>query len=137
MMKKKKIILPVVLLLVVGVAYKMVLAPKPHAAVKKINGTLLALDPEFVINLAGGRYAKVSVSVLAKAVPKGEAGAAPELEQNGAVRAVITDDLTGVAAERLVSRSARKALLAVLVKDIKQQTDEEISRVFFTDIAVQ
>ena len=62
--KKLMIIAPVVLLLVVGVAYKMVLAPKPVVVKKKIEGHLLALDPEFVINLAGGRYAKLTVATL-------------------------------------------------------------------------
>ena len=50
-MSKKKLMIigPVVLLLVVGVAYKKVLAPKPVPVKKKIEGHLFQLDPEFVM----------------------------------------------------------------------------------------
>jgi flagellar basal body-associated protein FliL len=135
--KKLKIIIPVVLLLVVAVGYKMFLAKKPIPVKKKIEGTLVAMDPEFVVNLAGGRYAKLSVSVLSKKPITAAAGTAPTLDQNSAVRSIITDDLTGVDANRLVGKAARDLLLVQIVKDIKKQTDEDISRVFFTDIAVQ
>ena len=84
--KKMMIIGPVVLLLVAGVAYKKVLAPKPIPVKKKIEGALVPLDPEFVINLAGGRYAKVSVSVLSKAAPHAAEGTLPVLEQDSAIR---------------------------------------------------
>jgi flagellar basal body-associated protein FliL len=137
MKKKLMIIGPILLLLVAGVAYKKVLAPKPKVVPKKIEGTLVPLDPEFVVNLAGGRYAKLSISVLSKKALHTAAGVAPVLDQNSAVRAIVTDDLTGVSAERLVNKSSRADLVVQIVKDIKKQTDEDISRVFFTDIAVQ
>jgi flagellar basal body-associated protein FliL len=138
-MNKKKLMIigPVVLLLVAGVAYKKVLAPKPKVIPKKIEGTLVPLDPEFVVNLAGGRYAKLSISVLSKKAIHAAAGVAPSLDQDSAVRSIITDDLTGITADRLVNKSSRADLLVEIVKDIKKQTDEEIVRVFFTDIAVQ
>ena len=137
MNKKIMIAGPVLLLVVAGVGYKMVLAPKPVVEKKKIEGTLVALSPEFVINLAGGRYAKLSVSVLSSVPPVAHEGGAAELEQAAAIRSVITDDLTGIAAEKLVDRTARSALLLQIVKDLKKGTDEDITRVFFTDIAVQ
>ena len=138
MNKKIMIAGPVLLLVVAGLGYKMVLAPKPVVEKKKIEGSLVALSPEFVINLAGGRYAKLSVSVLSSVPPVAAAeGGAAELEQAAAIRSVITDDLTGIAAEKLVDRTARSALLLQIVKDLKKGTDEHITRVFFTDIAVQ
>lgn len=138
-MNKKKLMIigPVVLLLVAGVAYKKVLAPKPVVEKKKIEGSLVPLDPEFIINLAGGRYAKVSISVLSTKAPKAEAGTLPVLEQDSAIRAVITDDLTGVNADSLINKAQRAALLVSIQKDLKKETDETITRVFFTDIAVQ
>ena len=135
--KKMMIIGPVVLLLVAGVAYKKVLAPKPIPVKKKIEGALVPLDPEFVINLAGGRYAKVSVSVLSKVAPHAAEGTLPVLEQDSAIRAVITDALTGVPAEDLINKARRAKLLVEIKKELEHQTDEEITRVFLTDIAVQ
>ena len=139
-MSKKKLMIigPVVLLLVVGVAYKKVLAPKPKPVKMKIDGHLLALDPEFVINLAAGRYAKITVALLLKEVPVAlHAGEAPALEQNAAVRAIVTDDLTGIPAESLTSKAGRKRILVEIKEHIHKTTDEPVLGVYFTDIAVQ
>jgi flagellar FliL protein len=139
-MSKKKLLIigPVVLLLVVGVAYKKVLAPKPAVVKQKIEGHLLALDPEFVINLAAGRYAKITVAVLLKEAPvPPPVGEAPGLMQNAAVRAIITDDLTGVSAQSLTSKAGRKRILIEIKDHIRTTTDEHILGVYFTDIAVQ
>lgn len=136
--KKLMIIAPVVLLLVVGVAYKKVLAPKPKPVKMKIEGHLLALDPEFVINLAAGRYAKLSVAVLTKEPPvAAHPGEAPGLEQNAAVRSIITDELTGISAEDLTSKAGRKQILVEIKHRIHKDTDEHVDAVYFTDIAVQ
>jgi flagellar protein FliL len=138
--KKKLILLPVVLLLVAGVGYKMVLAPKPKPVKKHIEGTLTSLGTEFVVNLAGGHYGRVSVSLLLdEPAPKASAseGTAPALEQNDAVRAIITDDLTGISSARLTDRAQRHELLEQLLKDLKKKTDEPVKDVLFTDLAVQ
>lgn len=140
-MSKKKLMIigPVVLLLVVGVAYKKVLAPKPVPVKKKIEGHLFQLDPEFVVNLAQGRYAKLTVALLLKELPAvaAEGGGAPLLEQDAAVRAIITDDLTGLPAESLTGKLERKKILIEIKEDIHKNTDEHVLAVYFTDIAVQ
>jgi flagellar basal body-associated protein FliL len=118
----------------------MVLAPKPTPAKKHIEGTLTSLGTEFVINLAGGHYGRVSVSLLLdQPAPKAaaEGSTAPALEQNDAVRSIITDDLTGISAARLTDRAARHELLEQLLKDLKKKTDEPVKEVLFTDLAVQ
>jgi len=137
--KKKLILLPVVLLLVAGVGYKMVLAPKPKPVKKHIEGSLTSLGTEFVINLSGGHYGRVSVSLLLDQAPAkaAEGSTAPALEQNDAVRAIITDDLTGLAPEDLTNRAQRHELLERLLKDLKKKTDEPVKEVLFTDLAVQ
>jgi flagellar basal body-associated protein FliL len=137
--KKKLILLPVVLLLVAGVGYKMVLAPKPKPVKKHIEGSLVSLGTEFVVNLAGGHYGRVSVSLLLDQAPAkaAEGSTAPALEQNDAVRAIITDDLTGLSAGDLTGRGQRHELLARLLKDLKKKTDEPVKEVLFTDLAVQ
>ena len=137
--KKKLILLPVVLLLVAGVGYKMVLAPKPKPVKKHIEGSLVSLGTEFVVNLAGGHYGRVSVSLLLDQPPAkaAEGSTAPALEQNDAVRAIITDDLTGLASDDLTNRAERHELLERLLKDLKKKTDEPVKEVLFTDLAVQ
>jgi flagellar basal body-associated protein FliL len=141
MKKKMKLILPLVLVLVVGgAAYKMVLAPKPAQAKKpKIEGHLVALQPAFVVNLADGRYGKLTVSVLVTHLPVAAHGgsAGPTLEQNDAVRAVVTDTLTGIPADELISRHGRTQLLKHVLHNLHDQTDEHVKKVYFTDIAVQ
>jgi flagellar basal body-associated protein FliL len=141
MKKKLKFILPVVVLLIVGAAYKLVLAPKPAEAKHKIEGTLVALAPEFVVNLAGGRYGKLTVSLLMVEPPVADAAHAAtgpvQPHQNDVVRAVITDALTGAEANDLINRRHRNHLLEKVLKNLHRTTDEHVKKVFFTDIAVQ
>ena len=137
-MKKKILIIVPVLLLVVGAAYKMVLAPKPVAPKKKIAGAVVPLQKEFLLNLDGGRYAKVSVALVMPTAPVVAEGATPPpLEQEAAVRAVVTDRLTGLPAAWLITRPKRHELLDEIRKAIDRTTDEEVDEVLFTDITVQ
>jgi flagellar basal body-associated protein FliL len=137
--KKKLMIIIPVLLVVVGAAYKMVLAPKPAPGPKpKIAGAVVPLQKEFLLNLEGGRYAKVSVALVMPTAPVVAEGAtAPPLEQEAAVRAVVTDRLTGLPAAWLILRPKRHALLDEIRKAIDHTTDEEVDEVLFTDITVQ
>ena len=137
-MKKKILIVVPVLLVVVGVAYKMVLAPKPVPPKKKIAGSVVPLQKEFLLNLDGGRYAKVSVAlVMPTAPPVAEGSEPPPLPQEAAVRAVVTDRLTGLSAAWLITRTKRHELLDEIRKAIDHTTDEEVDEVLFTDITVQ
>lgn len=140
MKKKLKFIIPVVVLLIAGAAYKLVLAPKPAAAKPpKIKGSLIQLSPEFVVNLAGDRYGKLTVSLEMPVPPVAAKDATgPVLpKENDAVRAVITDTLTGASPEALISPAGRHRFQARILKNLKHQTDEKVDEVLFTDIAVQ
>jgi flagellar basal body-associated protein FliL len=139
MNKKKLMIIALILLLVVGVAYKKVLAPKPIPVKKKIEGHLFQMDPEFVINLAQGRYAKVTVALLLTEAPAadGHGGGAPTLHQDAAVRSIVTDTLTGVDADHLTDKEHRKKVLIEIKEILHKKTDEHVKAVYFTDIAVQ
>ena len=139
---KLKILIPVLLVLVVGgVGYKTVLAPAAPAEHHKVEGTLLPLGEKFIVNLDGGRYGQVAVSLLIDGhAPAGGghgAGEAVLLPQNDLIRAIITDNLTGLSPEQLTDRRLRHKVLAKLLKDLKHDTDEPITRVLFTDLAVQ
>ena len=59
---KLKFIAPIPILIgVLFAAYTVLLSPKPAAAKPKIAGTLVPLTNPFIVNLAGARYAKLSV----------------------------------------------------------------------------
>lgn len=139
-MKKKLLILvPLILLIGAGGTYEMVLKPKPKVVVPKLNGTLVSLGDPFTVNLAGGHYGRISVAVLVNPAPAAAAAAsaALTLPENDAVRAIVTDDLTGADSDRLINRTARHDLLAKILADLKKTTDEPVTKVFFTDVAVQ
>ena len=144
---KLKFVLPLVALLLLGGAYKTVLA-KPKAEPKpKVDGIVYVLPKEFLLNLAGDRYAKLSVAlVLPHDEPIVDAHAAeapkpPEgfgtLPQEAVIRGLVTDTLTGQKADRLIDGEGREALKQKLLKKIHKSTDVHAEDVLFTDVAVQ
>ncbi len=138
MKAKLKFIIPIpIVLVVLAAAYMFLLAPKKTAAKPpKVDGTLVPLTGDFVINLAGGHYGKLSVAVLMSSPPPVATGAVI-LPEDAAVRAVITDELTNLDPAALTDRTSRHDLLARLVRALNQRTDEPITKVLFTDLAVQ
>ena len=141
MKKKLKFILPVpILLVVLAGAYLTVLAPKKAAASPpKVNGTLVELPTDFVVNLAGGHYGKLSVALLLSTPPPASTtvNGTTTLPEDAQIRADITDALTGLEPSDLIDRSSRHALLASLLKKLKQTTDEPVTQVMITDLAIQ
>ena len=145
MKSKLKIIIPLVVLLVLGGTYKMVLA-KPAKTVKPhVDGTVYVLQKEFLINLADGHFAKLDAALVlpesALPAPGGEAATPPEgygaLPQEAAVRAVITDTVSGARSSELVKKKGREALRRKALKQILSNTDVKAKDVLFTDVAVQ
>jgi hypothetical protein len=137
--KNKLVLIALGVLAVAGVGYKFALAPKPKAPVKKINGSLVTLGDPFTVNLAGGHYGRITVAVLLSSPPPPvtDPTTTPPIPQFDAVRAIVTDDLTGIQPTRLIDKGARHALLTELRKDIEKSTDEPVKQVMFTDLAVQ
>jgi flagellar FliL protein len=141
---KLKFIIPIALLIVLGGAYKVVLA-KPSKEKAKIDGVVYVLPKEFLINLADGHFAKVSVALVLppSEAPTGAAeGATPPegygaLEQEAAVRAVVTDTITDASERDLTDRARRRKLRADVLKGIRAHTDVKANDVLFTDVAVQ
>ena len=145
----KKIILAVVALVVVGAAYKFVLA-KPKAAAKKphVEGTLYVLQKEFLVNLADSHYAKVSAALVLNpkdhsAAPAGGHGAPTPPEGYGAmaqeaiVRAIVTDELTGKPAEELEDAKKRDKVREHILERIHKETDVHADDILFPDLTVQ
>jgi flagellar FliL protein len=143
---KLKFVIPLVVLLVLGGAYKVVLAKPAHKEKPKVEGMVYVMPKEFLVNLAGGGYAKLSVALVLPhdAIAPAHGGGATEppegygaLEQEAAVRAVITDGLTDAHADELTNRKKRRHLREEILKDIKSHTDVKAHEVLFTDLAVQ
>jgi flagellar basal body-associated protein FliL len=148
-MKRKKILIPLLVLLVAGLAAKFVLAkpaPEPH---HKIDGTVYVLPKEFLVNLSDGRFAKVNVAlVLDRSQPTAAAGGGegaaaepPEgfgtLEQEAAVRDVVTDVLTGESGDELIDRRGRGRVKQAILREIRARTDVRVNEVLLPDVAVQ
>jgi len=141
---KLKFIIPIALLIVLGGAYKMVLA-KPTKEKKKVDGVVYVLPKEFLLNLSDSHFAKLSVALVlpesAAPAAGGEGATPPEgygaLEQEAAVRAVITDTITDASARDLTNRKLRAKLRDRVLKGIKAHTDVKANDVLFTDVAVQ
>jgi flagellar basal body-associated protein FliL len=142
---KLKLIVPIVLLLAVagGAAYKFVLAkPAKAAAVKpKVDGSLFALTPEFVVNLSDNHYGKVTVALLLKQAPTpaelSVMATTPTLTEDPMIRSVITNDLTGATTGDLIGRAQRNALRMKILHDLEAATDVGVKGVLFTDVVVQ
>ena len=146
MKSKLKFIVPI-LLIAVGGVYKFVLAkPSAPAPKPKVDGQVYVLPKEFLINLSGGRFAKLSVGLVldhtqAIASEEKEAPKPPEgfgtLPQEAVIRDIVTDRLTDDDADSLVSEHGREKLKKQLLLSIKKKTDVKVEEVLFTDVAVQ
>jgi flagellar basal body-associated protein FliL len=148
-MNKKMIIIVVLALVVAGGAYKTVLAkPKEAAPKPKVEGTVYVLPKEFLVNLADGRYAKISVALVVEAAEAagghgGGHGAPTPPEgygtepQEAIVRDLITDTLTDAADDDLIDREGREKVKKKILKAIKKHTDVHVEEVLFPDVTVQ
>jgi flagellar FliL protein len=141
--RKKLIIIAIGVLVVAGLAYKMVLAPKSESK-EKVEGTVYVMPKEFLLNLAGGRYAKMTVA-LVLAPGQSAAGSSttppPEgfgtLEQEPLVRQIVTDTITGVPASDLTSRKDRHRFQEEIRKEVDKTTDVKTKAIVFSDLVVQ
>jgi flagellar FliL protein len=149
MKSKLKFIIPIVLLVVAGAAYKFVLAKPAKADPPKIAGEVYVLPSEFLLNLADGKYAKLKVGLIMKpgahtaAAAGGHGGGAepPEgygtLPQEAVVRDIITNAVTEVGGHELTSSKGRDKLKKEILEEVHKETDVEAQSVLFTDVTVQ
>lgn len=146
MLKNKKLMLVVALpILILGVGYKMT-RPKPVNK-DKIKGTIYVMPAPFLMNLADGKFAKVTVALklapgqsdgasATAAAASGE-NAAGTLPEEPLVREIVTNAVTNQNGETLVSDQGRTAIRHQILKAINQQTDVKIVAVLFPDLTVQ
>jgi flagellar FliL protein len=147
-MNKKKLVIVLVLVLAGGgYAAKTFLLPKPAAAKPKISGTIYVLPKGFTFNLTDGRYATMTVGlVLAPGQSDGASAAAGDtttpaglgtLPEEAVIRDIITNIVTDKTSQALVTASGRAELKHEILATIHHQTDDKVSDILFTDVAVQ
>jgi flagellar basal body-associated protein FliL len=144
MLKKKKIVIPVMLLLVLGVGYTMT---KPKKVVKeKIPGTVYTMPQSFLVNLSEGHYAKLAVALeLAPGQSTGAAAGSSSSSGEGAgtlpeepvIREIVTDTVTGQNGSTLVSSQGRNAIRHRILEAIAHQTDVKVEAVLLPELTVQ
>ena len=146
-MKKKLMIALPVLLLVLGGAYKTVLAKPAPEPKPKVDGEVYIMPRDFLINLSDGRFAKLNVALvlehgaLAPAGGEAEAATPPEgygaLPQEAVVRDIVNDSLMDVSGAKIIKRAGRLSLKKRILAQILKKTDVKAKEVLFTDVAVQ
>jgi len=142
MKRKLKLIVPILLLVVGIAAYKFVLS-SPSESKAKVKGEVYVMPKEFIVNLSGGNYAKLTVAlVLAPGQSTGASATPPPegfgtLEEEPLVREIVTDTLTGASPEALTSREGRHSYEQKIQKAIGNETDVKTHAVAFTDLVVQ
>jgi flagellar FliL protein len=146
-MRRKKVLIPLIVLVLAAAGAKFVLAKPAPAGKPKIDGAVYVLPKEFLLNLSDGRYAKLDVAlVLAPGQSPGgsggEGGAAPPdgfgtLPQEAAVRDVVTDVVTDQSGDALVSAQGREHIKALILAGIRARTDVKVTEVLLPDVAVQ
>jgi flagellar FliL protein len=147
MNKKKILIILLVVLLGGGYVAKGYVMPK-KVVKEKISGTIYILPKQFMVNLQDNRYATLTVAlVLPPGQSTGATGAEgggstqPEgfgtLPEEAAIRDLITNLLTNQTSSELTSASGRAHLKQEILSQIRSSTDDKVSDVLFTDLAVQ
>jgi flagellar FliL protein len=141
------LIVPVVALIAAGAVYNFVLVKPAPTPKYKIAGDVYIVPSSFTVNLANGRYAKVSVAMIlregAEVAPEaaGEPAKPPEgfgpLAQEAIVRDIVVDALSGQRAATLTGSDGRQRIKRLIERRVKTTTDVEVERVLLPDVTVQ
>ena len=129
--KLKLIIAAVAVLALLGGAYKFVLAPKsaPAAPPKPTPGAVVKLDP-ITLNLAGGHFLKLGMSLQATADAGEEVSGAKALD-------AAIEQLSGKTVAELASRGGRDKAKAALLETVSKLYEEKVYDIYFTDFVMQ
>jgi flagellar FliL protein len=146
MLKNKKLMLVVALpILILGIGYKMT-RPKPVNK-DKIKGTIYVMPAPFLLNLADGKFAKITVALelapgqsdgaSATAAASSGESAVGTLPEEPLVREIVTNAITNQNGETLVSNAGRTAIKHQILLAIDKQTDVKVEAVLIPDLTVQ
>jgi len=158
MKSKLKFIIPIVVVVLLGLKMTVLKAAPVKVKPPNVHGEVYVIPTPFLLNIEGGKFAKISVGLIFEegysSVPVAAAGA-PEVQaamakpvakppdgygvlaQEALVRSIVTDVLTGVSAEKLTSSEGREKLGKKIAKRLKKETDTHVEEVFFIDVVVQ
>jgi flagellar basal body-associated protein FliL len=143
-MSKKKLLIPLVLVLVLGVGYTMTKPKK--TVVSKIAGTLYVMPQTFLVNLSEGHYAKLSVALqLAPGQSSGATAGTPASSEGGAgtlpeeplIREIVTNTLTGQNGAAFTAEQGRTSLKHRILAAIRARTDVKVEAVVIPEVTVQ
>jgi len=147
---KKKLLIPLVVLFVLGGGAYTFAKPKPVVKPPKVDGTVYLLPQSFLCNLSDGQYAKFSVAlVLAPGQSDGASAEAAADASNSAgdvlgtlpeeavIRDIITNVITNQTSNTLISLNGRNQLKQEILSEISSQTDVKVTKVLIPDVAIQ
>jgi flagellar FliL protein len=130
--KLKLIIAAVLVLALLGGVYKVVLAPKGGKAAappKPTPGAVVKLDP-ITVNLAGGHFLKLGLSLQASADAGEDVSGAKALD-------AAIEQFSGRTVSELSTRNGRDKAKAQLVKSVADLYEDKVYDIYFTDFVMQ
>jgi flagellar protein FliL len=130
--RKKLIIVAVAVLLLLAAGYFVVLKPKtskPGPPPKPVPGAVVKLDA-ITINLAGGHFLKLGLSLQATADAGEDVSGAKALD-------AAIDLFSNKTIKELATRDGREGAKAALVKRVSDLYEGKVYDIYFTDYVMQ
>jgi flagellar protein FliL len=130
--KLKLIIGAVAVLALLGGVYQFVLAPKGEAKAappEPVAGAVVKLDA-ITVNLAGGHFLKLGLSLQATADAGEEVSGAKALD-------AAIEQFSGKTVTELASRGGRDKAKAALVKTVSKLYEDKVYDIYFTEFVMQ
>jgi flagellar protein FliL len=130
--RKKLIILALAVLLILAGGYFFVVKPKPGKPgppPKPVPGVVVKLD-DVTINLAGGHFLKLGLSLQATADAGEDVSGAKALD-------AAIDLFSNKTIKELATREGRDGAKAALVKRVSELYEGKVYDVYFTDYVMQ
>jgi flagellar FliL protein len=128
------VVAAVAVLALAGGVWFFVLAPKgakgkPQAAPKPVPGAVVKLEP-ITVNLAGGHFLKLGLSLQATADAGEEVAGAKALD-------AAIEHFSGRTVAELASKAGRDKAKLELVKTVSELYEKKVYDIYFTDFVMQ
>ncbi len=129
--RKKLVLVVLVAVIALAAVYLLVLRPKgePGPPPKPVAGTVVKLDP-ITINLAGGHFLKLGLSLQATADAGEEVSGAKALD-------AAIDLFSGRTIEDLAKRDGREKAKKALLSEVSERYEHKVYDIYFTDFVMQ
>jgi flagellar protein FliL len=129
--KKKLVVIVLVAVIALAAAYLLVLKPKgkPGPPPKPVAGAVVKLDP-ITVNLAGGHFLKLGLSLQASADAGEEVSGAKALD-------AAIELFSGRTIDDLAKRDGREKAKKALVNEVSELYEHKVYDIYFTDFVMQ